>query len=88
MLIPAHLFIPGPTNVPEAVRKAMDLRMEDMRAPDFPKFTLPIFEDLKKIFKMKDGAASLDGKMIGAASEKMAKNVLVVAEAIEKSAHK
>lgn len=55
MLVPAHLFIPGPTNIPEQVRRAMDLRMEDMRAPDFPKFTLPIFEDLKKVFKMKDG---------------------------------
>ncbi len=55
MLVPTHLFIPGPTNIPEQVRQAMNLRMEDMRAPDFPKFTLPIFEDLKKVFKMKDG---------------------------------
>ncbi len=54
-LILPHLFIPGPTNVPEAVRSAMDIRMEDMRSPEFPKFTLPIFEDLKKVFKMKDG---------------------------------
>ena len=35
------LFIPGPTNIPDAVRRAMDLPMEDMRAPDFPQFTLP-----------------------------------------------
>ncbi len=54
-LILPHLFIPGPTNVPEAVRSAMDIRMEDMRSPEFPKFTLPVFEDLKKVFKMKDG---------------------------------
>jgi alanine-glyoxylate transaminase/serine-glyoxylate transaminase/serine-pyruvate transaminase len=54
-LIPPHLFIPGPTNVPEAIRSAMDIRMEDMRSPEFPKFTLPLFEDLKKVFKMKDG---------------------------------
>ena len=29
--------------------------MEDMRAPDFPKFTLPLFEDLKKVFKTEAG---------------------------------
>jgi alanine-glyoxylate transaminase/serine-glyoxylate transaminase/serine-pyruvate transaminase len=55
MIVPPHLFIPGPTNIPEQVRMAMNLRMEDMRSPEFPKFTLPIFEDLKKVFKMKDG---------------------------------
>jgi len=55
MIVPTHLFIPGPTNIPEQVRMAMNLRMEDMRSPEFPKFTLPIFEELKKVFKMKDG---------------------------------
>lgn len=55
MLVQPHLYIPGPTNIPEPVRRAMDVRMEDMRSPEFPKFTLPIFEDLKKVFKMKDG---------------------------------
>lgn len=55
MLVQPHLFIPGPTNVPDVVRRAMDVRMEDMRSPEFPKFTLPLFEDLKKVFKMKDG---------------------------------
>lgn len=55
MLVQPHLFIPGPTNIPEPVRMAMNLPMEDMRSPEFPKFTLPLFEDLKKAFKMKDG---------------------------------
>ena len=55
MMVQPHLFIPGPTNVPERVRSAMDIRMEDMRAPDFPKFTLPLFEDLKKVFKQTNG---------------------------------
>ncbi len=55
MIVQPHLFIPGPTNVPEKIRAAMDIRMEDMRSPEFPKFTLPLFEDLKKVFKMKDG---------------------------------
>lgn len=48
------LFIPGPTNVPQAVRLAMDIAMEDQRSPDLPGFTLPLFDDLRKIFKSKD----------------------------------
>lgn len=55
MLVTTHLFIPGPTNIPEAVRSAMDIRMEDMRSAEFPKFTLPLFEDLKKAFKLTNG---------------------------------
>lgn len=53
------LFIPGPTNVPQAVRLAMDISMEDQRAPDLPAFTLPLFEDVKKVFKSKDGQVFL-----------------------------
>ncbi len=54
-----HLFVPGPTNVPEAVRKAIDVPMEDHRAPDLPEFTLPLFQDLKKIFKTETGQVFL-----------------------------
>ena len=49
------IFIPGPTNIPDAVRHAIDVPMEDMRAPDFPEFTLPLFADLRQIFRMADG---------------------------------
>ena len=45
------LFVPGPTNIPHAIRQAIDVPMEDHRAPDLPAFTLPLFADLKKIFK-------------------------------------
>jgi citrate lyase subunit beta/citryl-CoA lyase len=41
-----------------------------------------IIEELRKAEAQGKGAASLDGKMIDAASEKMANNVLVLAEAI------
>jgi malyl-CoA/(S)-citramalyl-CoA lyase len=41
-----------------------------------------IIEELKLAEAQGKGAASLDGKMIDAASEKMARNVLVIAEAI------
>ena len=51
------LFVPGPTNVPEAIRNAINIPMEDHRAPDLPTLTLPLFEDLKKVFKSKDGRA-------------------------------
>ncbi|CAN7666312.1 aminotransferase class V-fold PLP-dependent enzyme [Mesorhizobium amorphae] len=50
-----HLFIPGPTNIPEQVRQAMNLPMEDMRATSFPDLTLPLFEDIKRVFKNETG---------------------------------
>jgi alanine-glyoxylate transaminase / serine-glyoxylate transaminase / serine-pyruvate transaminase len=55
MSIRKALFIPGPTNVPDEVRLAMDIPLEDHRAPDFPEFTLPLFRDLKKVFKTSTG---------------------------------
>jgi malyl-CoA/(S)-citramalyl-CoA lyase len=42
-----------------------------------------IIEELRSAEAQGKGAASLDGKMIDAASERMAKNVLVIAEAID-----
>ncbi len=50
-----HLFVPGPTNIPDAVRRAMNVPMQDMRAPDFPELVLPLFSDLKRIFKTETG---------------------------------
>ena len=50
-----HLYIPGPTNVPERVRRAMNVPMEDQRAADFPELSLPLFADLKKAFKNSTG---------------------------------
>ena len=56
---PKSLFVPGPTNVPEGIRKAMDIPMEDPRAPDLPAFTLPLFADLKKVFRTETGQVFL-----------------------------
>ncbi len=50
-----HLFIPGPTNIPEPVRQAMNLPMEDMRAPDFGAFVSGLLADLKKVYRMEGG---------------------------------
>jgi len=44
-----------------------------------------ILEVLKEAEAQGKGAAALDGKMIDAASERMARNVLVVNEAIERA---
>ncbi|NIP76044.1 MAG: aminotransferase class V-fold PLP-dependent enzyme, partial [Xanthomonadales bacterium] len=50
-----HLFIPGPTNIPEDVRQAMNVPMQDMRAPDFGNLTKPLFEGLKRVFQTRTG---------------------------------
>lgn len=50
-----HLFIPGPTNVPQSVLNAMSVAMEDHRSPVFPKLLTPLLQDLKKIFRTESG---------------------------------
>jgi len=50
-----HLFIPGPTNIPEDVRQAMNVPMQDMRAPDFGDLTKPLFAGLKRVFRNETG---------------------------------
>jgi alanine-glyoxylate transaminase / serine-glyoxylate transaminase / serine-pyruvate transaminase len=51
------LFVPGPTNVPDRVLRAMNRAMEDHRSSDFPSLATPVLEDLKKIFKTGTGQA-------------------------------
>ncbi|MDD1630221.1 MAG: aminotransferase class V-fold PLP-dependent enzyme [Methylococcaceae bacterium] len=52
-----HLYIPGPTNVPNEILNAMHIPMEDHRSPVFPKLLTPLLQDLKKIFKTEKGQA-------------------------------
>ncbi len=49
------LFVPGPTNVPDRILRAMHVPMEDHRSSSFPDLTLPLFRDLRKIFKTETG---------------------------------
>lgn len=49
------LFVPGPTNVPDRVQRAMMVAMEDHRSSRFPDLTKSLFEDLKKVFKTETG---------------------------------
>ncbi|HZA98805.1 MAG TPA: aminotransferase class V-fold PLP-dependent enzyme [Gemmatimonadales bacterium] len=51
------LFVPGPTNVPDRILRAMHRAMEDHRSSDFPALAAPVLEDLKKIFKTSSGQA-------------------------------
>ena len=51
------LHVPGPTNVPDRILNAMHRPMEDHRSSLFPKLALPLFEDLKKLFKTTSGQA-------------------------------
>lgn len=51
------LFVPGPTNVPDRVLRAMHVAMEDHRSSSFPALAAPVLEDLKKVFKTSSGQA-------------------------------
>ncbi len=71
-----HLFIPGPTNIPEQVRQAMNVPMQDMRAPDFGDLTLNLFRDLKKVLRTETGTVMMFPGSGTAAWEAAITNVL------------
>ena len=45
------VFIPGPTNIPDRIRRAMDIQTADHRAPDFAAQFVPLLSDLRRVFK-------------------------------------
>ena len=45
------LQIPGPTNVPDRVLRAMDSPTIDHRGPDFARLTLDVLDGLRRVFK-------------------------------------
>jgi alanine-glyoxylate transaminase / serine-glyoxylate transaminase / serine-pyruvate transaminase len=49
------LFVPGPTNVPDRVQRAMVVAMEDHRSSRFPELSTGVLNDLKKVFKTTTG---------------------------------
>ncbi len=49
------VFIPGPTNIPDRLRLAMQVQTQDHRAPDFVETFAPVLEDTKKVFGTGDG---------------------------------
>ena len=52
-----HLYVPGPTNVPDRILSAMHRPMEDHRSSSFPALPRGIWEDLKQVFKTQTGRA-------------------------------
>ncbi|MBV8147026.1 MAG: aminotransferase class V-fold PLP-dependent enzyme [Gammaproteobacteria bacterium] len=53
------LFVPGPTNVPDRILRAMAVPMEDHRSSKFPQLALRCLADLKQIFKTTSGTPIL-----------------------------
>ena len=51
------LFVPGPTNLPDRVVRAMAVASEDHRSPTFPDLVKPLFPALKKVFGTEKGHA-------------------------------
>ena len=49
------LFVPGPTNIPDRILRAMMVSMEDHRSPKFPELYNQIFPKLKKVFRTHSG---------------------------------
>src|SRR5688572_14506569 len=48
------IFIPGPTNIPEVLRKAVDMPTMDHRSPLFGKILHPALDGVKKVLKTTD----------------------------------
>ena len=49
------LFVPGPSNVPDRVQRAMMVAMEDHRSSKFPELSTSVLHDLKSVFKTSTG---------------------------------
>ncbi|HEX6547564.1 MAG TPA: aminotransferase class V-fold PLP-dependent enzyme [Candidatus Dormibacteraeota bacterium] len=53
------LQIPGPTNVPDRVLRAMDRAVVDHRGPELPEVTLEAVERLKHVFRTETGSIAM-----------------------------
>ena len=60
------LQIPGPSNVPDRVLRAIDRATMDHRGPEFGAFTLSILERLKSVFKTEDPVITYPSSGTGA----------------------
>ena len=49
------LFVPGPTNIPDRVQRAMVVAMEDHRSSKFPELSTSVLADLKRIYRTEEG---------------------------------
>lgn len=53
------VFIPGPSNIPERLRRAIDIETRDHRSPDFPALIGPVLDDLRTVFRTERGQVLL-----------------------------
>ena len=60
------LQIPGPTNVPDRVLRAISVPTIDHRGPDFSKLTFEVMDGLKKVFKTESDVLVFPGSGTGA----------------------
>ena len=51
------VFIPGPTNIPDSVRKACDMPTLDHRSPAFARLFKPAVEGVRRVLKMEAGSS-------------------------------
>ena len=49
------VFIPGPTNIPDRLRQAMNTQTMDHRSPGFAELLAPLLSDLGKVFNTTSG---------------------------------
>jgi alanine-glyoxylate transaminase/serine-glyoxylate transaminase/serine-pyruvate transaminase len=54
------VFIPGPTNIPESIRKACDVPTMDHRSPAFARILRPALAGVRRILRMAEG----DGEVV------------------------
>src|SRR3981081_1531911 len=55
----AFLQIPGPTNIPDRVLRAMDRPIVDHRSPEFAQLTEDVRVGMRRVFGTRDGAPML-----------------------------
>ena len=54
-----HLFVPGPTNIPERILRAMHRTSEDHRSVAFPELVRPLIAETKRLFRTEQGSVAL-----------------------------
>jgi len=54
-----HLFVPGPTNIPDRILRAMHRASEDHRSVAFPELVRPLIEETRRLFRTEVGSVAL-----------------------------
>lgn len=73
----AFLQVPGPTNIPDRVLRAMDRPIVDHRSPEFAELTEDVRVGLRRVFGTRDGVPMLYPASGTGASEAAMVNVLL-----------